>query len=155
MINQDTLRTLYSTFLYPYFNYCIELWGNTYSTYMDPLIKLQNRALRIITWTFRRVRLASLYRKLKLLELPKIYMHAVQLFMYKRHHDKLPCIFRGLFCLNYEVSQCITRQSELLRMSDGKTSARRRTIVFSGVSLHNYFSYLISFNFYIVTYKRE
>ena len=82
-------------------------------------------------------------------------MYAVQLFMYKRHHDKLPYIFRGLFCVNYEVSHRITRQSELLRMPDGKTSARRRTIVFSGVSLHNYFSHLISFNCSIVTYKRE
>ena len=155
VFNQDTLRTLYYTFLYPYFNYCIEVWGNTYSTYMDPLIKLQNRALRIITGSSRRVHLAPLYRKLNLLELPIIYMYAVQLFMYKRHHDKLPCIFRGLFCVNYEVSQRITRQSELLRMPDGKTSARRRTIVFSGVSLHNYFSHLISFNCSIVTYKRE
>ena len=155
VFNQDTLRTLYYTFLYPYFNYCIEVWGNTYSTYMDPLIKLQNRALRIITGSSRRVHLAPLYRKLNLLELPNIYMYAVQLFMYKRHHDKLPCIFRGLFCVNYEVSQRITRQSELLRMPDGKTSARRRTIVFSGVSLHNYFSHLISFNCSIVTYKRE
>ena len=144
VFNQDTLRTLYYMFLYPYFNYCIEVWGNTYSTYMDPLIKLQNRALRIITGSSRRVHLAPLYRKLNLLELPNIYMYAVQLFMYKRHHDKLPCIFRGLFCVNYEVSQRITRQSELLRMPDGKTSARRRTIVFSGVSLHNYFSHLIS-----------
>ena len=84
-----------------------------------------------------------------------IYMYAVQLFMYKRHHDKLPCIFRGLFFVNYEVVQRIFRQSELLCMPDGKSSARRRTIVFSGVSLHNYFSHLISFNCSIVTYKRE
>ena len=155
VFNHDTPRTLYYTFLYPYFNYCSEMWGNTYSTYMDPLIKHQNRALRIITGSSRRVHFAPLYRKLTLLELPKIYMYAVQLFMYKRHHDKLPCIFRGPLCVHCEVSQCITRQSELLRMPDGKTSARRRTIVFSGVSLHNHFSHLISFNSSIVTYKRQ
>ena len=34
-------------------------------------------------------------------------------------------------------------------------SAWQRTIVFSVISLHNYFSHLISFNCSIVTYKRE
>ena len=97
VFNQDTLRTLYYTFLCPYFNYCIEVWGNTYSTYMDPLIKLQNRALRIITGSSRRVHLAPLYRKLKLLDLPNIYMYAVQLFMYKRHHDKFHVYFGAYF----------------------------------------------------------
>ena len=46
--------------------------------------------------------------------------------------------------MHYDVSQHITHQPELLCMPGGNTSARRRTVVFSGVSLHNYFSHLIS-----------
>ena len=154
VFHQETLRTLYHTFLYPYFTYCIEVWGNSYSSYQDPLIKLQNRALRIITGSSRRTHLLPLYRKMKLLELQKIYMYVVQLFMYKRHHDKLPCIFHPLFCTSYEVSGRETRQSDLLRMPEGKRSARRRTALFSAVSLNNYFINLISYNYSIVTYKR-
>ena len=71
VFNQDTLRTLYYTFIYPYFNHCVEAWGNTYASYLDPLSKLQNRALRAITGPPRRTRVAPLYSNLKLLQFPK------------------------------------------------------------------------------------
>ena len=58
VFNQETLRTLYYTFIYHYFNYCVKAWGNTYASYLDPLSKLQNRALRVITGSPRRTRLA-------------------------------------------------------------------------------------------------
>ena len=60
-----------------------------------------------------------------------------------------------MVCVHYEVSQRITRQSELLRMHDGKTSVRRRTIVFSSIMTHNHFGHVMSFNCSIVTYKRQ
>ena len=117
VFNQDTLRILHHAFLCPYLNHCIEVWGYTYSTYMDPLIKLQNRALQIITGSSRRIHLTPLYQKLKLLELPKIYKYAVQLFMFKRHHDRLPCIlgaysvcimkFRSISLANLSYYACL------------------------------------------------
>ena len=154
VFNQETLRTLYYTFIYPYFNYCLEAWGNTYATYLDPLSKLQNRALRVITGSPRRTRLAQLYSNLKLLQFPKIYMYSVQLLMYERHQGIMPSIFQSFFCTNFDVSGRNTRQSGLLRMPEGKLSVRRRTVSFSGVSLHNYFVNLISYNSSLVTYKR-
>ena len=36
------LHTLYCTFILPYLNYGILIWGNTCKTYLDKLIKLQN-----------------------------------------------------------------------------------------------------------------
>ena len=47
--NYVTLKTLYYSFIYPYLHYCHEIWGSTYATYLDPLIKLQKRAMRVIT----------------------------------------------------------------------------------------------------------
>ena len=41
LLSKDTLRTLYYSFIYPYFHYCITVWGNTYKSYIDPLNKLQ------------------------------------------------------------------------------------------------------------------
>lgn len=32
----------------PYMTYCVEIWGNAYKTNLDPIIKLQKRASRII-----------------------------------------------------------------------------------------------------------
>ena len=56
-----TLKTLYYSFLYPYLNYCIEVWGNTFPTYITPLNRLQNRAIRIIPRCNKRTHLQPLY----------------------------------------------------------------------------------------------
>lgn len=44
----NTLRTLYCSIILPYFNYCAEIWGNTYKTSLMPLVLLQKRAIRMI-----------------------------------------------------------------------------------------------------------
>ena len=38
------------TFIYPYLIYCIEIWGNTHATHLNPLIKIQKRSIRTITY---------------------------------------------------------------------------------------------------------
>ena len=153
VFTSSTLKTLYYTFLYPYLNYCIEAWGNTYTYHINALTKLQNRAVRIITGSPKRTHLLPLYEDLRLLEFRKIYSYAVQLFMYKRYHNKLPYIFQPLFQVNYDVSGRITRQGNLLHMPFGSIGLRRRTLVFSAVSLHNFFCNILDYNCSIVTYK--
>ena len=41
LLQASSLLTLYYSFVYPYFTYCIAVWGNIYSTVLDPLIKCQ------------------------------------------------------------------------------------------------------------------
>ena len=42
VFNNETLFSLYYTFVYPYLNYCIHVWGKTYDTHLHHLIVLQN-----------------------------------------------------------------------------------------------------------------
>ena len=44
------LRNIYVFFIYSYLRYCNEVWGNACSTHIDPIIKLQTRAVRTITF---------------------------------------------------------------------------------------------------------
>ena len=134
-----TLKTLYYSFLYPYLNYCIEVWGNTFPTYITPLNRLQNRAIRIILGCNERAHLQPLYTSLKMFDISKIYMYNVQMFMFKRYHCLLPDIFNSFFCKNIDITGRETRQSENLRIPEGVIGIRRRTIRFSGVSLNNFF----------------
>jgi len=39
-----TLTELYYSFIHPYLNYCVEIWGSTFVTALDPLVKLQKKA---------------------------------------------------------------------------------------------------------------
>ena len=50
-VNQSTLVSLYYAFIYPYFTYSLLAWGHTYDTILRPIILLQKRALRIITFS--------------------------------------------------------------------------------------------------------
>ena len=47
--NTSALINLYNEFVFPYLIYCVEVWGNALSTHIQPLIKLQNKIVRIIT----------------------------------------------------------------------------------------------------------
>ena len=47
--HQQTLHNLYYTFVYPYLTYGVEIWGNACNVYLDPVVKLQKKCLRIIT----------------------------------------------------------------------------------------------------------
>lgn len=47
-LDENAFRTLYCTLVLPFFMYCVEVWVNTYQCTIDPLVKLQKRAVRII-----------------------------------------------------------------------------------------------------------
>ena len=129
------------------------MWGKTYCSYLDPLAKLQNWAIRLIIGCGIRAHLCPLYKDLRLLSLRKIYLYNVLLLMYKRHHGILPNMFYSMFTVNRDITGCDTRQSNLLHVPKGVLSVRRRTILFSGVSLH-YFSFdRISYDVSILSHK--
>ena len=48
VFNNETLFSLYYTFVYPYLNYCIHVWGKAYDTHLRHLIVLQIKIIRII-----------------------------------------------------------------------------------------------------------
>ena len=73
--------------------------------------------------------------------------------MYKRGHGILPNMFYSLFTVNRDITGRDTRQSNLLHVPKGVLSVRRRTILFSGVSLHNFFFDRISYDVSILSYK--
>ena len=48
---RSLLRNMYFTFIYLYLIYCIEIWGSTYETHLNLLIKIQKRSIRTITFS--------------------------------------------------------------------------------------------------------
>ena len=42
-LDKKTLRNLYNSFVLPYLNYGVEIWGTTKKTYLDPLYKSQKK----------------------------------------------------------------------------------------------------------------
>ena len=50
-LNRELLLKLYNCFVFLYLTYCVEVWGNTAEKYLDPLIKVQKKIVRVITFS--------------------------------------------------------------------------------------------------------
>ena len=59
----NTLCTLYNSLILPYLQYCSIIWASTYSSHLQPLFRLQKKALRIITHSPPHAHTYSLFNK--------------------------------------------------------------------------------------------
>ena len=61
-VNMDVLKMIYFSFVHPHILYSIEIYGNTYQTYLSKLITLNNKLLRILQNQPIRTPVGNLYR---------------------------------------------------------------------------------------------
>ena len=62
----------------PYLLYCVEVGGNGSKYILDPVIRIQKRFLRIITYSSYRARTDVLFKSLDILPF-SIFMHKIHL----------------------------------------------------------------------------
>jgi len=153
VLNVSSLITLYNSLILPYLMYCIEVWGSAKALDLQMLIKLQKRALRIISSVNYRAHTHDLFVKHKILKLPQIYMLCVLCFMFKFYKNMLPSVFNSLFSMNVNVYN--TRQENNLYVPRGKTAAIYNTIRFKGVHMWNLYHKEIGISCTLFTFKRN
>ena len=154
-LNQSTLLTLYNAFIYPYFTYCIPVWGNTCESYLKPLFNLQKRAVRIIANAEFRAHTDPLFKNLKILNVTRLHTYFVQLFVYNYNHNLLPDMFRDFFIQNSSIHNYPTRIADDFRPPIMRGSQACRTVRCFGVTTFNYFIDRIRMNCSYCTYKRH
>lgn len=153
--NWPTLLTLYNTFISPYYSYCNTVWGGTFPTYLEPLLKLQKRAVRMIMGADRLAHSDPLFRKLGILSVKKIHIYSCQLVLFKFEAELLPNIFDGFFIRNDTIHNHFTRQRSLLHVPCQRTSITAKNLRSFGVYTYNYFSPLICMDRSYLSYKKE
>ena len=89
VFDNETLFSLYYTFVYPYLNYCIHVWGKACDTHLRYLIVLQNKIIRIMNGVPPLTNVDNLYVK-HILSVKRLYSYNVGLFMYKYSNGLLP-----------------------------------------------------------------
>ena len=67
--DEISMKDLYYAFIHPYFSYCLDVWGSTYSTHLDPLVKLQKRAVRIVVGAPYKAHTLDIFRRLNIVQL--------------------------------------------------------------------------------------
>ena len=137
-LNIEALKTLYHSFIYPYLDYCIEVWGSASKTRIDTLFRMQKKAIRFITMSSYRAESSPLFKKLGLLTIYEIHLYKVALFMFKVHHEFAPQLFQEYYTSKSEIHNYETRGRTTLHVPDYDINIRKLSIRFKGVYVWNF-----------------
>ena len=106
--------------MYPYLIYGVEIWGNACNVYLDPLVKLQKKCLRIITFSSYLEHTEPLFQNLGILNFQQLVIHRIAMLMFKNSKEMVPIAICMLFARNDQYHNYNTRQSRSLHPSVGK-----------------------------------
>ena len=87
---KSALINLYYAFIFPYLINSVEIWGNVLSTHTQPLIKLQNKIIRIITNSHVLASSEKLYNETGILPFVTLVKHRIGLLMFKIAKHTVP-----------------------------------------------------------------
>ena len=96
-VNVASLVQVYYSIIYSFLTYGIIVWGNTYSSNLQPLIILQKKTIRIITFSDFRAHTSPIFKQLSLLKLCDVVELQTALFMYQYNKGILPDLFTDFF----------------------------------------------------------
>ena len=96
-VSESILINLCYTLIYPFLNYGITAWGNTYPSITQPLLLPQKRALRLITFSGYREHTNPLFIKFEILKFHDLVKYNNALFVFNFHSGKLPEVFNNFF----------------------------------------------------------
>ena len=136
-------------FIFLYLIYCVDVWGNALSTHTQPLIKLQNKIIRIITYSHFLASSEKLYNKTGILPLVTLVNYRIGLLMFKIEKHTVPIPISRLFKLNNDVLNYNTRQAHHIHSFKGNNEFIYRT--FKSVYIWN--SILHNINISFPTFK--
>ena len=106
------LKILYHSLILSHLQYCTLLWANSYYSHLHKL-RLQKKAIRILSNTDYRAHSSKLFLKRKLLKLDDIMAFQLGTFMYKLKNNKLPSMIPHImFITNENIHSHNTRNKE-------------------------------------------
>ena len=107
----DSLICIYNSLFMSFLHYGIIVWGQTFASYVDPIFKLQKRAVRAISHEKAFSHSTPIFRSLKLLRLHDIFKLRLLTFVFESINKLTPSCFNNFFTLNISVHHYETRQS--------------------------------------------
>lgn len=131
------LKLIYNSLFYPYLNHAILIWGNAYTSTLNPLRILQKKAIRAILDEDWNSHTPPLFHKLKILMLDDIYKLQASLFMHDIHNNKLNETFTSMFVPLTNIHNYNTRQKTKQTYYKGKcrTNYKLNFITSRGIEL--------------------
>ena len=89
-LRRKTLVNLYYSLVFPYLIYCNEIWGNTSSVHLDPIIKIQKRCVRIITFSDYLSPSEPIFQTINIVNFRNLVEQRISLLMFKIYKTGVP-----------------------------------------------------------------
>ena len=131
----STLKTLYSSFIYPYLLYNAIIWGNAAKSTLKPLLTLQKRAIRLVHNLKRLDSTKETFKNNKYLYVDELYTYMVCIFMYQYTQKKLPPLFDDYFKKNSLTHSHETRQANFYHVPIFKSTIGTKSIRKTGINI--------------------
>ena len=140
VFSNETLLSLYHTFVYPYLSYCIHVWGKAYDIHLNDRIALQNKAMRIINGVPSRTNMDTFYIEKNILTVKHIFNYNIGLFMFKYVNNMTPDVFDNFFRNVSDIQQHNKRNAtqNLLYVTFRGATRGQQTIKYCGPHIWNF-----------------
>lgn len=111
--DQETIKLLIETHVFPHILYCISVWGGTTKNHLIRIQKLINFSARIVTGLRRRERVGLALASLGWARVEQLVRERDLLKVYKAlHNQSSPLSIRRMFVFRSAVSRRATRSTE-------------------------------------------
>ena len=109
-VSQHSLITLHKKIIEPYFRYCFTVWGYCNDSLIKKLQTLQNRAVRIVTFSkYETANHPQLLKDLEWLSVHKLIKFYTAALIYKVHNEIVPDPITALFDNTEAIHKYSTR----------------------------------------------
>jgi len=97
------LINIYIAIVHSHLLYGIEIYGNTYHAYLNRLMVLNNKLLKILQSAPRKALVLDLYENFNTLNIPDLHNFQLLVLIHKffYHKEKLPVIFTSYLNANF------------------------------------------------------
>ena len=112
-VPKTTLIRIYQSLIFPYMSYGITVWGQAAQSYINQILVLQKRALRLIHFAPYKSHAVPLFVSTKVLPINMLYFKAISTLLYDVSNHLTPSNITNLFERASEVHTYKTRFSSI------------------------------------------
>lgn len=135
VLNTQSLYILYCSLFIPYLTYCVEVWGNTYKSNLNPIFIKQKRIIRIVCKAKYLDHTTLLFNSLKTLPFFQLIKFRTAIYMYKVFNKMLPLNLQHYFTIS--LNRYNTRNCGNFHLKKFRTTKKQLCISYSGVTIWN------------------
>ena len=152
---KNILRMIYMSLVYTYLNYCNLIWGAAERTNVEPLFRLQKKAIRIITNSYYLEHTLPLFKDCKLLTVYQVYVLNCILFIYKCVKCNLFLEYRGRIKASSDIHNHNTRRKDLRVNTIPRLKICKNSCLYFGIDKWNSLSSRLKYLNSVDYFKKE